>query len=47
MTPPFRRVLLRSASEPERTRFAAYIERHGLANATQWLLNSNEFLHLD
>jgi len=43
----FQRILLRDARAPERVRFAAYIERHGLANATQLLLNSNEFLHLD
>ncbi len=43
----FRRILLRMPQDEERTRFAAYIERHGLPNATQLLLNSNEFLHLD
>jgi len=43
----FQHVLLRRAHDQERARFAAYIERHGLANAVQLLLNSNEFLHLD
>jgi hypothetical protein len=43
----FRIVLLRGASERERADFAAYIGRHGLANACQLLLNSNEFLYLD
>ena len=43
----FRHILLRGASPDERARFAAYIRRHDLANASQLLLNSNEFLHLD
>jgi hypothetical protein len=43
----FQLILQRDAREPERAGFAAYIARHGLANATQLLLNSNEFLHLD
>jgi hypothetical protein len=43
----FRLVLLRGARDQERARFAAYIQRHGLANACQLLLNSNEFLYLD
>jgi hypothetical protein len=43
----FRLVLLRGASEHERAKFAAYIQRYGLANAAQLLINSNEFLHLD
>jgi hypothetical protein len=43
----FRLILLRGAREQERARFAAYNQRHGLANACQLLLNSNEFLHLD
>ncbi len=42
-----RRILLRDATDSERRRLAAYIEHHGLANAAQMLLNSNEFLHLD
>lgn len=43
----FRLVLLRPPSERERLQFAAYIQCHGLANAAQLLLNSNEFLYLD
>jgi len=43
----FRLILLRGAREQERAKFAAYIEHHGLANACQLLLNSNEFLYLD
>ena len=40
-------VLRRAPTAPERAKFAAYIQRHGLANACQLLLNSNEFLYLD
>jgi len=43
----FQLILLRGAREQERAKVAAYIQRHGLANACQWLLNSNEFLYLD
>jgi hypothetical protein len=43
----FRRILLRPASPTERTRFAGYLRDHGLAQACQWLLNSNEFLYVD
>ena len=43
----FQLILLRSASEQERAKFAAYIAHHGLANACQLLLNGNEFLYLD
>jgi hypothetical protein len=43
----FRAILLRQPSEPERRRFAGYVRQHGLANACQLLLNSNEFLFLD
>jgi hypothetical protein len=43
----FRSILLRPATDLERTKFAAYIERHGLANACQLLVNGNEFLYLD
>jgi len=43
----FRLILLRGAREQERAQFATYIHCHGLANAAQVLLNSNEFLHLD
>ncbi|MEQ1902816.1 MAG: PSD1 and planctomycete cytochrome C domain-containing protein [Pirellulaceae bacterium] len=43
----FRRILLRSPTETERSKMTGYIERHGLANACQFLFNSNEFLFLD
>ena len=43
----YRHILLRDARDDERTNFAIYIQRHGLANACQFLLNSNEFLYLD
>ncbi len=43
----FRLVLLRGARGAERTKFAGHVRRHGLANAVQLLLNSNEFLYLD
>ena len=43
----FQWILLRPPRALERANFAAYIQRHGLANACQWLLNSNEFLFLD
>jgi hypothetical protein len=40
-------ILLRDAQAHERAKLAEYAGRHGLANACQLLLNSNEFLHLD
>ena len=43
----FELILLRDATLSEVNRFGAYIERHGLANACQLLINSNEYLHLD
>ena len=43
----FQLILLRAAHETERAKLAAYLRSHGLANACQLLLNSNEFLHLD
>ena len=45
--PAFQSILLRGARDQERAKFVAYIQRHGLANACQLLLNSNEFLYLD
>ncbi len=42
-----RLILLRPASAVERQNLAGYVGRHGLANACQLLLNSNEFLYLD
>ena len=43
----FQLILLRDARDADRAKFAAYIDRHGLANACQLLLNTNEFLYLD
>ncbi|MFT5131465.1 MAG: hypothetical protein ACI8W8_005101 [Rhodothermales bacterium] len=43
----FRLILLRDAKADEQAKFASYIADHGLANACQVLLNSNEFLYLD
>ncbi len=43
----YRRILQRPATDRERDRLSSYVERHGLANACQVLLNSNEFLYLD
>ena len=43
----FHLILLRSPHAPESAKFSAYIHKHGLANAVQLLLNSNEFLYLD
>ena len=43
----FQLILLREEQEHERSKLADYVGRHGLANACQLLLNSNEFLHLD
>ena len=52
-TPPaqtaaaFQQILMREASSEESQRFTTYIQNHGLANACQLLLNTNEFLYLD
>ena len=43
----FRLMLLRPPSGRERERVAAYVRRHGLANACQVLLNCNEFFFVD
>jgi hypothetical protein len=43
----FQTILERVPLSKERSEFAAYIQHHGLANACQLLLNSNEFLYLD
>jgi hypothetical protein len=43
----FRLILLRQPTENERDKFITYVHNHGLANACQLLLNSNEFLYLD
>ena len=43
----FHLILLRAPREKEQAEFAAYIAKHGLANACHLLLNSNEFLYLD
>ncbi len=43
----FQLILLRAPQGAERAQFAAYIQRHGLANACHLLLNTNEFLYPD
>ncbi len=43
----FRLILLRPPSGHERERVAAYVRRHGVANACLVLLNSNEFMFVD
>ena len=43
----FQQILLREPTESERAMLTEYIQRHGLANACQILLNSNEFLFVD
>lgn len=43
----FRLILLRPPTPAEESRFSAYASRHGLANAVQVLINSNEFLYVD
>jgi hypothetical protein len=43
----FELILLRAARDPERARLAGYIREHGLADACQLLLNTNEFLYVD
>ena len=43
----FRLMLQRAPRPEEAAAFTAYTQRHGLANACQLLLNTNEFLHLD
>jgi Protein of unknown function (DUF1553) len=40
-------ILLRGARDQERAKLAAYVRRHGLANACHILVNSNEFLYVD
>jgi len=37
----------RAATQQERAAMAAYIQRHGLANACRLLLNANEFMFVD
>jgi hypothetical protein len=38
---------LRNPTGEERSEFAAYAQKHGLANLCRVLLNSNEFLFVD
>jgi hypothetical protein len=42
-----RTIYLREPTAAEQARLMEYIERHGLANACQVLVNSSEFLFLD
>ncbi len=43
----FRLLLQRAPHGNELERFTAYVQRHGLANACQIIVNSNEFIYLD
>ena len=43
----FRLILQRSPNAAEMDRFTAYALQHGVANAVQLLINSNEFLYVD
>ncbi len=43
----FQRLLQRDPTATERSRWEAYVGRHGLANAVQMLINANETLYLD
>ncbi len=43
----YRLIFARQPSERERKAVTAYGERHGLANAVRFLLNSNEFMFVD
>jgi hypothetical protein len=43
----FRLLLSRDARPEELDRLVAYVQKHGLANACQILVNSNEFLYID
>lgn len=43
----FRLLLQRAPWPDEHARFTAYIQKHGLANACQILINSNEFIYID
>jgi Protein of unknown function (DUF1549)/Protein of unknown function (DUF1553)/Planctomycete cytochrome C len=43
----FRLLLLRDPRAEELARFADYTRQHGLANACQVIINSNEFLYID
>ena len=43
----FRLMLQREPNTDERAMFRDYVHRHGLANAVNTILNSNEFLYLD
>jgi hypothetical protein len=43
----YRLVLCRQPNEQEQKAVVAYVEKHGLANACRFLLNTNEFIFLD
>jgi Protein of unknown function (DUF1553) len=47
VTALYRLVLGRAPNDDERTAVAAYVEKHGLANACRFLLNTNEFVFVD
>jgi mono/diheme cytochrome c family protein len=43
----FELILMRPPTDAERSKMSAYVARHGLANACQVIVNSNEFLYVD
>ncbi len=47
ITAAFRLILQRAPRPDEAVAFTAYAQKHGLANACQIIINSNEFLYLD
>jgi mono/diheme cytochrome c family protein len=42
-----RLILAREPNAAEQTLLERYLQRHGLANAARWLLNTNEFMFID
>jgi uncharacterized protein DUF1553 len=47
VTALYRLVLCRAPREKELAAVTAYAEKHGLANACRFLLNTNEFVFVD
>ena len=47
MTAAFRLILQRKPTGVELKRFAGFAQQHGMANAVQLLINTNEFLYVD
>ena len=47
ITAAFRLILQRPPNATERACFIRYLQKHGLANAVQIIINSNEFVYVD